>query len=1011
MYSLTVTVIKAQNLKAADKGGTSDPYVKLYIKSKDTKSFKTNKIMKTLNPVWNETFAFKDVVVDDTLIIKCYDWDKVGKDDPLGSLTISIKSLMEKILNGVEADWWSLEKATSGSINLSFSFDPRPKRDVLAVSPRQSNPKLTVPRSSTGDSITSVKSPRSSKNLDPDQVNAINFNVIISNCRCRNLKAMDSNGLSDPFITFNFDGVEFETEIKEKTLNPVFDFRKEFKYTLRAKEIDIMHKKLVKITVTDYDRTSRNDIIDTVTLNLEQLATGPIHHCHTLTHDGEFAGVLYFDIMVAQDNGDKFVQLPEGSFIDYVVVQPRPILSRSTTQIPNKVVTMSAYIGQQEETMNALLEGLKELKEDEVITKQTLHSLVSFKCICTDISPIAEVFRHYLELKNEEVVGACLDVINGSLANSDAATRCIDSGIFNDVCELIKNWSTLHLDASASQVLCAVILAAKAARQEISNLEVVVHLLGKLLDQGVNIERVATALGSFHKIKKAVEVIQELEVDKSLYGAAMSNVHSGPISMAIVKTLQAWAANDDKSLDFDRFSAYFLALLQLSASTQLSAELFKLLNVLSGANKLSNMSPIIHEVDKQFAALFVDSSNSSQIIEVLKLLASSSIGLEGDVPSKLVVLLTMAREREAKIADLDAKIKDAEREKRTDLVETYKSALSLIDKDSGSMYDSLATLLSTAIQKDDTVRALLSDMIRPEDRSFMTKLAERISPLFAGYTYNISFNEKIFLGQMLLCVTLKNLSESTDIAAKCFMHIQNILKRVDQRNIAAETDLTRVQCVIEATVDTIKRTNLPASVLNPALGAFTSLVKLWPFRKMSAKLFGVTEDALMVQLKVHLQMTPIPFDVLVDILRALFHLTKDENASIKVALFDGAFPLLLSVLKLSEKTNYIKLAKHTLGIFAAICSTHAGNASRIVSDNMALFYILRNLSTEKKYPSKYADNLLNLLIIFAKDPKIKLLLLEEQVVNLLARLIQQFKSDKKIFTKVVTFLTLLGASQ
>jgi hypothetical protein len=52
---------------------------------------------------------------------------------------------------------------------------------------------------------------------------------------------------------------------------------------------------------------------------------------------------------------------------------------------------------------------------------------------------------------------------------------------------------------------------------------------------------------------------------------------------------------------------------------------------------------------------------------------------------------------------------------------------------------------------------------------------------------------------MLLCVTLKNLSESTDIAAKCFMHIQNILKRVDQRNIAAETDLTRVQCVIEAT--------------------------------------------------------------------------------------------------------------------------------------------------------------------------------------------------------------------
>ncbi len=194
------------------------------------------------------------------------------------------------------------------------------------------------------------------------------------------------------------------------------------------------------------------------------------------------------------------------------------------------------------------------------------------------------------------------------------------------------------------------------------------------------------------------------EVDKALYAAAMSNVSSVPNSMAIVKTLQTWAANDDKAIDFDRFNAYFLALLQLGANNQVSAELFKLLNTLSSAKRISNMAPIIHEIDKQFAALFVDSSNSSQIIEVLKLLASSNDGLEGDVPSKIVVLLTMVRERETKITDLEAKIKDAEREKRTDLVETYKSSLSLIDRDSGSMYESLATLLSAAIQKDGKSR-------------------------------------------------------------------------------------------------------------------------------------------------------------------------------------------------------------------------------------------------------------------------------------------------------------------
>lgn len=55
-------------------------------------------------------------------------------------------------------------------------------------------------------------------------------------------------------------------------------------------------------------------------------------------------------------------------------------------------------------------------------------------------------------------------------------------------------------------------------------------------------------------------------------------------------------------------------------------------------------------------------------------------------------------------------------------------------------------------------------------------------------------------------------------------------------------------------------------------------VTVGPFRKMNARIFGVTEDALMVQLRVHLQMKPIPFDVLVDILRALFHLTKDGKS-------------------------------------------------------------------------------------------------------------------------------------
>jgi len=88
--------------------------------------------------------------------------------------------------------------------------------------------------------------------------------------------------------------------------------------------------------------------------------------------------------------------------IQLAVVQPRPVLARSTTQSSNKVVSFNTFIGQQGETMTALVQGLREyvttqhwkshlnhynrLKLDEAITKQTLNSLESFsKSISHDV--------------------------------------------------------------------------------------------------------------------------------------------------------------------------------------------------------------------------------------------------------------------------------------------------------------------------------------------------------------------------------------------------------------------------------------------------------------------------------------------------------------------------------------------------------------------------------------------------------------------------------------------------
>ena len=56
---LTIGVLQAQELPAMDMGGTSDPYVKVYIMPDKKKKFETKVHRKTLNPVFNETFVFK----------------------------------------------------------------------------------------------------------------------------------------------------------------------------------------------------------------------------------------------------------------------------------------------------------------------------------------------------------------------------------------------------------------------------------------------------------------------------------------------------------------------------------------------------------------------------------------------------------------------------------------------------------------------------------------------------------------------------------------------------------------------------------------------------------------------------------------------------------------------------------------------------------------------------------------------------------------------------------------
>lgn len=56
---LTVGIKQANGLKAMDLGGSSDPYVKVYICPDKSKTCETKVLRSTLNPVFNEQFTFQ----------------------------------------------------------------------------------------------------------------------------------------------------------------------------------------------------------------------------------------------------------------------------------------------------------------------------------------------------------------------------------------------------------------------------------------------------------------------------------------------------------------------------------------------------------------------------------------------------------------------------------------------------------------------------------------------------------------------------------------------------------------------------------------------------------------------------------------------------------------------------------------------------------------------------------------------------------------------------------------
>ncbi|CAH2326320.1 synaptotagmin-8 [Pelobates cultripes] len=239
---VTVVLKQAAALKAMDSGGTSDPYVTVYLTNDSRKKNETKVHRKTLNPVFNEAFTFKVLksdVPDTAVVLQVFDFNRFSKHDVIGEVRLP---LWEMDLHHIIEDWKELSQAGKteqerlGEICVSLRYVP-------------SNGKLTV--------------------------------VILE---AKKLKKMDSDGFSDPYVKVQLalnkkKWKRKRTGVKKNTLNPYFNEAFTFDVTLeQIQNVDLI------ISVWDHDKVNKNEQIGKVHLGCRASGNALRHWSDMLAH-------------------------------------------------------------------------------------------------------------------------------------------------------------------------------------------------------------------------------------------------------------------------------------------------------------------------------------------------------------------------------------------------------------------------------------------------------------------------------------------------------------------------------------------------------------------------------------------------------------------------------------------------------------------------------------------------------------------------------------------------------
>ncbi|XP_069159115.1 synaptotagmin-7 isoform X3 [Procambarus clarkii] len=233
--TLILRIMQAKELPAKDLSGTSDPYVRVTLLPDKKHKLETKIKRRTLHPKWHETFYFEGFPIQKlqsrVLHLHVFDYDRFSRDDSIGEVHIPLCQVDFSEKNNT---FWKalhpLEKNKCGEILTSLMYQPSTSQLTLTV------------------------------------------------IKCRNLKAKDINGKSDPYVKvwlyFGEKRIEKKkSEVQFCTLNPEFNFSVMFDVPWeRIRECQL------NVTIMDHDKVGRNEAIGKIMLGKAGSGTSETKH-------------------------------------------------------------------------------------------------------------------------------------------------------------------------------------------------------------------------------------------------------------------------------------------------------------------------------------------------------------------------------------------------------------------------------------------------------------------------------------------------------------------------------------------------------------------------------------------------------------------------------------------------------------------------------------------------------------------------------------------------------------